>query len=443
MRLGRALAIAVADFKSLWRERVVVFWAVAWPVIWVTLVASVFVPPEVGSVTLYVGAVNLDEGFENLTWAVPQATVNASLGSWGNLSVGKLLVDTLRNVSFFKVLEYSSADNLLGDLERARLDLGVAIPENFSRSCVLGTAKLYVYVSGEDPRGVQVNRGFAQGFFYKFSRELAVGKARAYIRYLEEFSGDLASTVIPELNATLGEVVARSVIGLANPVDVVIEERTPRTLADRPLILGWYTVGAIGMTLMYSGMIFGAGAVVVEKERGRLDRMVSAGVRASELLLGKTLSAGATMLVASVAIVLTSTAIGARILWSPLNPRDWLVPLNLLLAFLVTMSIGFTLSLLTKTSRAASSLGTALGLLLSFIAGIWLPKFMLPQPLRAFADSFPVTWAVDAVRAVVVYGEDIAGVAVLQVKALAATVALVALGVVAYRKTISRYVEVA
>jgi len=68
---------------------------------------------------------------------------------------------------------------------------------------------------------------------------------------------------------------------------------------------------------------------------------------------------------------------------------------------------------------------------------------MLPQLLRALADLFPVTWAVDVVRAVIVYNEDFSSIAVLQAKALVAAVALVALGVVAYRKTISRYVEVA
>jgi len=443
VRLGRALAIAVADFKSLWRERVVVFWAVAWPAIWVVLVAAVFVPPEAGSVTIHVGVVDLDEGFGNLTWALPQATVNASTSSWGNLSVGRVLVNALRNATLFKVLEYSSTSDLLKDLESARLDLGIVIPENFSRSYALGTAKLYVYVSGDNPVKVQLNKGFAQGFLYEFSRELAVGRVRAYLRFFYEFSKDLANTVVPSLNTTLGEVVARSLVGLVNPVDVVIEERTPRTLADRPLVLGWYTVGAIGMTMMYSGMAFGAGAVVVEKERGRLDRMVSAGVRASELLLGKTLSTGALMLVASAVVVLTGTAMGARVLWSPLNPRDWLVPLNLLLAFLMTVSVGFSLSLLTKTSRAATSLGSILGLLLSFTTGIWLPRSMLPQLLRALADLFPVTWAVDVVRAVFVYNEDFSSIAVLQAKALAAAVALVALGIAAYRKTISRYVEVA
>jgi len=42
MRLGKALAIAIADFKSLWRERIVVFWCIAWPIIMLVLGAYIF-----------------------------------------------------------------------------------------------------------------------------------------------------------------------------------------------------------------------------------------------------------------------------------------------------------------------------------------------------------------------------------------------------------------
>jgi ABC-2 type transport system permease protein len=247
---------------------------------------------------------------------------------------------------------------------------------------------------------------------------------------------------IPEINMTVKEVVNRSLMGLANPVDVIIEEKTPQAIADRPFIIGWYTIGAIGMTMLYSGLTFGAIAVVIEKETGRLDRMISAGVRAYDLFLGKTLSATIMMLIASITIVLAGLGVGARILWSPLNPRDWLVPLNLFLALLMTASIGFALSLTVKSSRAASSLGTVLGLLLSFTSGIWIPKFMLPQPLKVFADVFPVTWAIDTVRAVMVYNEELPNLITMQTKVIIATAALMVLGIVAYRKTIAKYVEI-
>jgi ABC-2 type transport system permease protein len=423
--MRRALAIAEADFKSMIREKMAVFWAIVWPALWVVLVAFIFIPPEVGSgLTFVIGITNYDKGYNSI-------------------SLGATLVDVLRNFTDFKVVLYNSSEDLLADLEKARLDIGVVIPENFTIETFSGTGKLYVYISGSDPQRIQINRGFAQGFFYQFAREVALEKAKVYTKYFIMYSGSYTNMVIPGLNMPMIDVVNRSLVGLANPMDIVFEEKTPKALSDRPAMIGWYTIGAIGMVMLYSGISAGAMAVVVERESGRLDRMIASGVKAFDLLVGKTISEGLILAISSIIVILMGWALNARIIWSPLNPRDWLVPLNLLLAYLMSMSIGFILSLATRSSRSAGTLGTVIGLLLTFTTGVWMPKSFLPQPIRAFADVFPVTWALDMVRMIMIYNVDTANLILTQIQVLAATTALIVVGIVAYRKTISRYVEVA
>jgi len=421
--MRRALAIAEADSKSMIREKMTVFWAIVWPALWVVLVAFIFIPPEVGSgLTFVIGITNYDKGYNSI-------------------SLGATLVDVLRNFTDFKVVLYNSSEDLLADLEKARLDIGVVIPENFTIETLSGTGKLYVYISGSDPQRIQINRGFAQGFFYQFAREVALEKAKVYTKYFIMYSGNYTNMVIPGLNMSMIDVVNRSLVGLANPMDIVFEEKTPKALSDRPAMIGWYTIGAIGMVMLYSGISAGAMAVVVERESGRLDRMIASGVKAFDLLVGKTISEGLILAISSIIVILMGWALNARIIWSPLNPRDWLVPLNLLLAYLMSMSIGFILSLATRSSRSAGTLGTVIGLLLAFTTGVWMPKSFLPQPIRAFADVFPVTWALDMVRMIMIYNVDIANLILTQIQVLAATTALIVVGIVAYRKTISRYVE--
>jgi ABC-2 type transport system permease protein len=423
--MRRALAIAEADFKSMIREKMAVFWAIVWPALWVVLVAFIFIPPEVGSgLTFVIGITNYDKGYNSI-------------------SLGATLVDVLRNFTDFKVVLYNSSEDLLADLEKARLDIGVVIPENFTIETLSGTGKLYVYISGSDPQRIQINRGFAQGFFYQFAREVALEKAKVYTKYFIMYSGNYTNMVIPGLNMSMIDVVNRSLVGLANPMDIVFEEKTPKALSDRPAMIGWYTIGAIGMVMLYSGISAGAMAVVVERESGRLDRMIASGVKAFDLLVGKTISEGLILAISSIIVILMGWALNARIIWSPLNPRDWLVPLNLLLAYLMSMSIGFILSLATRSSRSAGTLGTVIGFLLTFTTGVWMPKSFLPQPIRAFADVFPVTWALDMVRMIMIYNVDTANLILTQIQVLAATTALIVVGIVAYRKTISRYVEVA
>jgi ABC-type polysaccharide/polyol phosphate export permease len=70
-----------------------------------------------------------------------------------------------------------------------------------------------------------------------------------------------------------------------------------------------------------------------------------------------------------------------------------------------------------------------------------MPKSFLPQPIRAFADAFPVTWALDIVRAVMIYNEEAPNLILKQLQVVIVTATLMMMGIAAYRKTISRYVE--
>ena len=424
MSLQRIKAIATADLKSLWREKAVIFWAVIWPVLMVFISAYVFVPPETGSLkTFMIGVVDLDEGF-------------------GNFSGGRLLIDLLRNISYFKVVIYNSTEDLMKDLEKAEVDIGIVIPENFSRNLVFETADLYVYISGSDPQSLQINRGFAQAFFYHFERETAVEKARRFYNYFQMYQENFSYIYIPEINMSMSEIVNKTLVGIASPINIFFEDKIPRGIIDRSSIVGWMTIGALGMTMLYSGLSFGATAVIIEKERGRLDRMIAAGVKAQDLFFGKMISAGVILLAASVIVIIIGKILGAKIVWNIADFRYWLVPLNLFLVFLMTLSIGFMLSLISKSSRSAGTLGIVLGLLLSFTTGIWIPDFMLPEPMRILAHSFPVTWALDLIRGIMVFNRDINMLISSQIKVVISTILLIALGIIAYRKVISRYVEI-
>jgi hypothetical protein len=77
--------------------------------------AYIFVPPEVGSRIMFiVGVANFDEGFKNITLATWFNTANTSLaGLLKGSSARQLLVDILKNMSNFKVIEYNSTEKTL------------------------------------------------------------------------------------------------------------------------------------------------------------------------------------------------------------------------------------------------------------------------------------------------------------------------------------------
>jgi len=99
------------------------------------------------------------------------------------------------------------------------------------------------------------------------------------------------------------------------------------------------------------------------------------------------------------------------------------------------------LSLAAKTVRSATNLSVVIGLMLAFMAGIWLPKWWLPKWMQILADIFPGAWAIDVARSILVYEAELAEVAGRALEVLVAAIAIYLLGVLAYRKILRRYAE--
>ncbi len=194
------------------------------------------------------------------------------------------------------------------------------------------------------------------------------------------------------------------------------------------------------MTFLYTGFSLGATFITAEKEKGRLERILSSPATETDLLIGKLLAGILIFLMISLFIIATGLLLGAHILWDPMNPTHWLIPLNLILLAVMTISIGFFISLISKTASGASGLGIALGIFLSFTAGIWFPIEWMPEPLRILAQVFPPTWGIDTVRAIMVHNAEFNEAIIMTLKVLA-TMLIFGLGILAYKKTIRRYAE--
>lgn len=109
-------------------------------------------------------------------------------------------------------------------------------------------------------------------------------------------------------------------IGIAEPVKAVIEEIKPEAFIDRSSIIGWFTIGAIGMMFLYGGFNWGALIIVEEKEKRTLKRLLSTPVSEMELLIGKTISGVIVLGLSALVALFTGVFLcGAKILWNPLN----------------------------------------------------------------------------------------------------------------------------
>jgi len=213
-------------------------------------------------------------------------------------------------------------------------------------------------------------------------------------------------------------------------------------LISREAWIGWYTVGALGMTMLYSGLNMGSVALMEEKQKGCLPKILASPIKPSELIAGKVLSGVITLsLISVITIVFGIGVCGAKIYWNPLRIEHWIVPLMLLVLALMVLGLGSILSLVTKSAKGASNLSTSLGLLLAFLTGIWFPKEWFPKWMQILADYSPATWAIEAIRRVIVFEASLTEIIPYIFGALMATLIIFIAGVIIYRKSLGSYLE--
>jgi len=420
MRVKPIKSFIIKELKLSFRDKENIFWIFAWPILWIILTSAIFVPPTVGKpLTLKVGVINND--------------YNSTAPFNGTLLVNILNNTDYQNVRIFDVREYDNLTKLIDDVKKDTLDAGIIIPSKFGERVIYGQSNLKIYIYGGDIRKGQIISSILNSYFQKFNLEISYKKTEYTMKYIKKYV-----SIHGEFNLSQYEEFLR---GIALPMNISYEKLTPSIMNKRETILGWYTFGAIGMVMLYTGFSLGALMVLEERDKGTLRRLLSTPSTPSEMLIGKTISALIILGLASILSIAVGISVGSRIIWNPYNPFHWLVILIFILIAIFTIGFGLIISITTKSSKGASGLAVIIGLFLSFIAGIWLPEWMLPNWMHILADIFPPTWGIDIIRNILVYNAPFKEVYLPMLKLLIASVITYLIGIFIYNMLIRKYAE--
>ena len=197
---------------------------------------------------------------------------------------------------------------------------------------------------------------------------------------------------------------------------------------------GAYNVFVPGLLIQLG--LFGATSVgfglIHELRIGVIERMRVTPVSRLALLLGRALRDVVTLLVQSLIIILLSLPFGLTI-----HVTGMLVILGLLaLIGLLFASLSYAVALWVKSEDSFAPLVFSSTLPLLLLSGVLLPMSLAPDWLRAIALADPLSYAVDAGRAV--FNDHISDVSV--VKGVAITAALAAVAVAAAARSFNRAV---
>ncbi|MFF1745390.1 ABC transporter permease [Streptomyces mirabilis] len=162
---------------------------------------------------------------------------------------------------------------------------------------------------------------------------------------------------------------------------------------------GLRTVDVYVPVAVLLGMIVGALQAMPQnitgyRERGILRRMSSTPVRPSALLSAQMLVYGAAALASALcALIVGRLAFDVRL---PEQPYGYL--LALLLAILAALALGSVVSALSRTTKIAGAIGSAVFFPMMFCAGVWIPVQAMPELLARIVGYTPFGAAAQALN---------------------------------------------
>ena len=177
--------------------------------------------------------------------------------------------------------------------------------------------------------------------------------------------------------------------------------------------LDFMTPGVLAQSVLFTAIFFGI-AIIWERDLGILQKMLVTPAYRGALVLGKAASAGARGLVQTIIIYALAVLLGIRL-------RFGLIPTSgVLVAVLLGSAVFSTFSLvvacIVKTRERFMGIGQVLTMPLFFASNAIYPIEMMPGWLKVVARVNPLTYLVDALRALMVevgrsafgYGVDVA-----------------------------------
>ncbi len=150
-------------------------------------------------------------------------------------------------------------------------------------------------------------------------------------------------------------------------------------------VIDLYVPVSVLLAMIMAGLQAMPPVLTAYRERGILRRMSTTPVRPSALLTAQITLHGAAALGSALLVV----AVG-RVGYGVALPGQLLgYALALLLAVAAVLSLGATICALSRTTKAATAVGSVAYLAMMFTAGVWVPVQAMPDTLRRVVQLTP------------------------------------------------------
>jgi len=194
--------------------------------------------------------------------------------------------------------------------------------------------------------------------------------------------------------------------------------------------LDFMTPGILAQSVLFIAIFYGI-AIIWERDLGIVHKFLASPTPRAALVLGKALSAGVRGLAQAGIIYLLALLLGVGLNWQPLSLLGVLAAVLLGAAFFSTFSL--IVACLVKTRERFMGIGQVLTMPLFFASNAIYPISLMPRWLQVLARVNPLTYEVDALRALMLSGgSSVYGLAADFAVLAGATALLVVIGAALY-----------
>ncbi|MFI4961488.1 MAG: ABC transporter permease [Hyphomicrobiales bacterium] len=160
--------------------------------------------------------------------------------------------------------------------------------------------------------------------------------------------------------------------------------------------LDFLSAGILAQSALFVAIFYGISAIW-EHDLGVLQRYLVSPAPRSALVLGKALSAGVRALSQGLIVYLLALILGVGIDLNPLNILGVAAAIMLGSALFSTLSL--IIACIVKTRERFMGIGQVLTMPIFFASNAIYPLSLMPEWLRAVSHANPLTYEVDALRA--------------------------------------------
>lgn len=150
-------------------------------------------------------------------------------------------------------------------------------------------------------------------------------------------------------------------------------------------VIDLYVPIAVLLAMIMAGLQAMPPVLTAYRERGILRRMSTTPVRPSAILTAQITLHGAAALGSALLVITVG-----RLAYGVALPGQLAgYALALLLAVATVLAMGATICALSRTTKAATAVGSVAYLAMMFTAGVWVPVQAMPDPLRRIVEITP------------------------------------------------------